>query len=328
LGGFASGDGNLTVFITGIAGAAGSALTKRLLQEGYKVDGLDIVAPVDAYRLKDVMDQIDYKWKATQDITQYDLMNAQIVVDFAAQPNTPLGLTAPKFTVWENLDGLVSLLECVRRENPSLFVYPSSGVVFGRTPPDNLPIKEDEPLTPSSPYAATKACSEILCMSYFRCYNVPVTILRIGMGFGPGMRKDEAVAQFILKTLRGDKEIKVESPKTTRDPSYLENVIDAWVRLFETPREEVIGETFHVSNGIETTIEDLARKCAEAATSVVPTRHMKPVIIPSSSYRKGEFGMRQHLDISKAKRVLKWEPKISLEEGLAKTARWLIEEGY
>jgi len=318
---------NLNVFITGIAGVAGSALAKRLLKEGYRVSGLDIVAPVDAYRLKDVMDQIDYKWKAMHDISQYDLMNAQIVADFAAQPNTPLGLTAPKFTVWENLDGLVALLDCVRRENPSLFVYPSSGVVFGRTPPDHLPIKEDEPLTPSSPYAATKACSEILCMSYLRCYNVPVTILRIGMGFGPGMRKDESIAQFMIKTLRGDKEITVESPKTTRDPSYLENVIDAWVRLLETPKEEVIGEVFHVSNGIEIAIEDIARQSVFIATreaKFIPA----PKVVPASTYRRGELGIRQHLDISKAKRVLKWEPKISLEDGLAKTARWLIEEGY
>jgi len=315
------------VFITGIAGAAGSALAKRLLKEGYQVSGLDIVAPVDAYRLKDVMDQIDYKWKAMHDISQYDLMNAQIVVDFAAQPNTPLGLAAPKFTVWENLDGLVSLLECVRRENPSLFVYPSSGVVFGRTPPDHLPIKEDEPLTPSNPYAATKACSEILCMSYFRCYNVPVTILRIGLGFGPGMRKDESIAQFMIKTFRGDERIEVQSPKTTRDPSYLENVIDAWVHLLKAPREEVIGEFFHISNGIEITIEELANRCSEVAGSVGGLRQI-PRIIPTSIYRRGELGMRQHLDISKAKRILKWEPKISLEEGLARTARWLIEEGY
>jgi len=317
----------MNVFITGIAGAAGSALAKRLLKEGYRVSGLDIVAPVDAYRLKDVMDQIDYKWKAMHDITQYDLMNAQIVVDFAAQPNTPLGLTAPKFTLWENLDGLVSLLECIRRENISLFVYPSSGVVFGRTPPDHLPIKEDEPLTPSSPYAATKACSEILCMSYFRCYNVPVTILRIGMGFGPGMRKDESIAQFIIKTLRGNTIIKVQSPKATRDPSYLENVIDAWVRLLEAPKEDVIGEVFHISNGIEISIEDLASKCAYVTSSVAGLSRTPPVI-PDSIYRRGESGMRQHLDISKAKRVLGWEPKISLEEGLARTARWLLEEGY
>jgi len=324
---FASGDGNLNVFITGIAGAAGSSLAKRLLKEGYTVSGLDIVAPVDAYRLKYVIDQIDYKWKAIQDITQYDLMNAQIVADFAAQPNTPLGLTAPKFTVWQNLDGLVSLLECVRRENVPLFVYPSSGVVFGRTPPDHLPIKEAEPLTPSSPYAATKACSEILCMTYFRCYNVPVTILRIGMGFGPGMRKDESIAQFMIKTLRGDEKIEVQSPKTTRDPSYLENVIDAWVRLLEAPRDEVIGEVFHISNGIEMTIEELASKCVEVTGSVGGLRQI-PQIIPTSIYRSGELGMRQHLDITKAKRVLGWEPKISLEDGLAKTARWLIEEGY
>jgi len=316
----------MNIFITGIAGAAGSALAKRLLKEGYRVSGLDIVAPVDAYRLKDVIDQIDYKWKAIHDISQYDLMNAQIVVDFAAQPNTPLGLTAPKFTVWENLDGIVSLLECVRRENVSLFVYPSSGVVFGGTTPDHLPIKEDEPLTPSSPYAATKACSEILCMSYFRCYSVPVTILRIGMGFGPGMRKDESIAQFMIKTLRGDDKIEVQSPKTTRDPSYLENVIDAWVRLLEVPREEVIGEVFHISNGIEITIEDLATKCAEVASTVAGLRQI-PSIVSTSIYRRGELGMRQHLDISKAKRVLGWEPKISLEEGLARTARWLIQEG-
>jgi len=314
------------VFITGIAGAAGSALAKRLLKEGYKVSGLDIVAPVDVYRLKEVMDRIDYKWKAVQDITQYDLMNTQIVADFAAQPNTPLGLSAPKFTVWENLDGLTALLECARNENVSLFVYPSSGVVFGRTPPEHLPITENEPLTPANPYAATKACSEILCMTYFRCYSVPVTILRIGMGFGPGMRKDESIAQFMIKTLRGDEEIRVESPKTTRDPSYLENVIDAWVRLLEAPRDEIIGEIFHISNGIEITIEELARKCVEFACVVGGVSPM-PAIVPTSSYRRGEFGMRQHLDINKAKRVLGWQPKIILDDGLIRTARWLVEEG-
>jgi len=313
-------------FVTGCAGAAGSALVKQLLQKGYDVAGCDIVAPVDAYRLKDVIGQVEYQWKSIHDLQPEDLEGVDVLADFSAQANTPLGLTAPRYTLWENLDGLTNLLECARHSGISLFIYPSSGVIFGRTPPSHLPIKETEPFTPSNPYAATKACSEILCMSYYRCYSVPVTIIRIGMGFGPGMRKDESIAQFIIKTLKGVKHFKVESPQTTRDPSYLENVLDAWIKVLEAPRENVIGDVFHISNGVEISILDLAKKCAEitAEHANLPV----PKVEPLDSYRRGEKGMRQHLDISKANVILGWQPKISLEEGIRRTAKWLIEEGY
>jgi len=316
----------MKVFVTGLAGAAGSALVKRLLQEEHEVAGLDIVAPLEAHRLKEVIDQIDYKWKSMQDMTPSDLQGIDILADFSAQADTPLGLTAPRYTIWENLDGLTNLLECAKESDIKLLVYPSSGVVFGRTPPEHLPIHETEPLTPANPYAATKACSEILCMSYLRCYGVPVTIIRIGMGFGPGMRKDESIAQFIIKTLKRTEMFKVESPETTRDPSYLENVLDAWMKLLEAPRENVIGEVFHVSNGIEISILNLAGKCTQIASEEagVPT----PLIMPGDTYRRGERGMRQHLSIGKAKGFLGWEPKIDLEEGIRRTVKWLIEEGY
>jgi len=315
----------MKVYITGLAGAAGSALVKQLLQKGYKVAGCDVVAPVDAYRLKDVIDQVDYQWKSIHDLQPDDLQGSDILADFSAQANTPLGLTAPRYTLWENLDGLINLLECARNSAIALFIYPSSGVIFGRTPTEHLPIKETEPPTPANPYAATKACSEILCMSYFRCYNLPVSIIRIGMGFGIGMRKDESIAQFIIKTLKG-KQFWVDSPLTTRDPSYLENVLDAWMKLIEAPREEVLGEVFHISNGIEISILDLAKKCAEITAREAEFDKV-PAVGHTYTYRRGELGMRQHLDISKAKRVLGWEPKISLEEGIRRTAKWLIEEG-
>lgn len=315
----------MKAYVTGLAGAAGSALVKQLLQKGYEVGGCDVVAPVDAYRLKDVVDQVSYQWKSIHDLQPGDLANVDILADFSAQANTPLGLTAPRYTVWENLDGLTNLLECARESTLKLMIYPSSGVVFGRAPPTHLPIEEREPLTPANPYAATKACSEILCMSYFRCYNVPVSIIRIGMGFGIGMRKDESIAQFIIKTLKGTKQFKVQSPHTTRDPSYLENVLDAWIKLIDAPREEVIGEVFHVSNGVEISILDLAQMCAKITAREAGVA--LPKFLPGNTYRRGEYGMRQHLDISKAKRVLGWEPKISLEEGLRRTVRWLIEEG-
>lgn len=316
----------MKIFVTGLAGAAGSALAKRLLQEGHEVAGLDIVAPLEAHRLRDIIDQVDYQWKSMHDMTPSDLQGIDILAHFAAQADTPLGLTAPRYTMWENLDGLTNLLECARHSTISLFVYPSSGVVFGRTPTEHLPIKEDEPLTPANPYAATKACSEILCMNYLRCYNVPVTIIRIGMGFGPGMRKDESIAQFIIKTLKPTKSFQVQSPETTRDPSYLENVLDAWIKLLEAPKENVVGEVYHISNGIEISILDLAKKCVEIAAQ--EANLPVPKVEPSDSYRLGEFRMRQHLDITKADVILGWQPKIDLEEGIRRTVKWLIEEGY
>lgn len=161
------------------------------------------------------------------------------------------------------------------------------------------------------------AAAEIVVQSYHRCYNVPVVILRNGLVYGPRMRKEIVIAKFLINALR-NRPLIVEGGKQTRDPNYISNVGDAFLRVIDAPKEDVVNETFHISYGKQITILELARKCIKVVDS-----NSEILFKP---YRPGEEKMRQELDVTKAERILGYLPKIGLEEGLRLTADWLRKE--
>ena len=303
--------------ITGGSGFGGCGLVEALLNRDYKVTVIDIVAPSYAENLKDVIDHpnLKYMWKSVHDLTPWDVEGHDIVVHFAAQADVPLGFTSPLWTVWENAVGTTSVLEAVREVGIDRFLLASSGNVFGR--PVYLPIDEKHPLTPHNPYSASKACQEMLALAYYRAYGVPLVVIRNGVVIGERMRKEIFIFKWLYNILM-DKPIIIEGGKQTRDPCYVRDAVNAWLLASEAPRETVVGETFHVSRGKEYTVEDIASKCIEVAG--------KKVAIEYRPCRPGEEGMRECFDISKAKRILGYEPKTELPEALEKTLAWIKRE--
>lgn len=305
----------MKVFITGVAGFGGSGLAEMLIQRGHQVTGVDIVACTEAKRLGGTLNNITYLWKAIRDLDAADIDGHDVVCDFAAQADVPMGYSSPRWTCSENLPELIHLLELVRKCSIQKFVYPGSGTIFGR--PVYLPIDENHPITPTNPYSATKACAEILCWAYHRCYGIPVVGLRNGVVYGPNMRKEIFIYKFLSNALQGVPII-VEGGAQTRDPCYVTDTLQAWLKIIEAPEAKVVGQTFQVSAGEEYTVTEIAQRCMEATGRVVPLKVV--------DYRPGERGMRECFDISKAKTVLEYEPKVSLDQGLELTVRWVEKE--
>lgn len=304
----------MRIFITGAAGYGGSGLTKALLERGHAVTGLDVIAPNHADNLREEIDKgrIIYLWKSTLDVTPQDVADSHIICHFAAQGDVPMCFGSPYWTVFQNALGTVKVLEAAKEAGCEKWILPSSGNVFGRPP--KIPI--DETCTPicHNVYSASKAAQENLAWAYYYSYGVPIVIYRNGIVYGgKAMRRNIFIWIWLNNILQG-KPIVVEGGQQTRDPCYVSDTIDAWVLGIEALPEKVVGEIFQVSRGEEYTIEDITWECMKAAGKEVPIEY-KP-------YRPGEEGMREAFDISKAKRVLGYDPKVSLPEGL----RMMVEE--
>lgn len=307
----------MKVLITGAAGFGGSGLIKELLKHGHKIRAIDMIAPNHADNLRKEIDsgQIEYVWMNCLDLAPEDVDGYDIICHFAAQGDVPMGFTSPKWTLEDNVMGTVAVLEAVRQTGCDRLIIPSSGNVFGRPPEDGSLINESYAPTCHNVYSASKATQENLAWAYYRSYNVPVVIYRNGIVYGPGMRRNIFIYIW-LKNLLQDKPIVIEGGDQTRDPCYVTDTVDAWLKGIEAPREKVIGEAFQVSRGQEYSIYEIAAKCIH-----VVGYNGQPAII--RDYRPGEKGMRECFDITKAKTVLGYDPKISLDEGLQLTMDWV-----
>ena len=307
--------GNGRAFITGAAGFGGSGLVRALLARGHSVTGLDIVAPLNADFLRDEMSHpaFRYVWKSIQDISPEDVSGHSILVHMAAQADVPLGFDSPRYTLMQNVEGTVAVLEAARHAGcVSKLVYAGSGNEVGR--PLYLPIDEDHPLTPHNPYAFSKAAAEMAVWAWHRAYGIPATVMSNGTVVGPNMRREIFIFKWLWNALHGEP-IVVEGGKQTRDITYVDDVVEAWILAIDAPEEVVLGRKFQVSYGEEHNVAELAGMCLEIAQADVPIRY--------ACYRPGEEGQREAFSIERARRDLGYAPKVPPREAIALTAQWV-----
>lgn len=304
----------MRVFITGAAGFAGSALTGRLLKEGYRVTGLDIGPPNAALSLQEVQSHPNFRylWKSIQDIQPSDIDGHSVVAHLAAQPDTPLAFDSPRYTVMQNIGGTVELLEAVRHAGcVDKLIFTGSGNELGR--PRYLPMDEDHPLTPHNPYGFSKAAGELAMWAWSRAYGVPSMVLSTGVVIGPNMRREVFIFKWLWNALQG-KPIVVEGGEQTRDIAYIEDVAEAWIRAIKAPAYEMVGEKIFVGSGRELSITRLAEICRDAVGDDVPIEY--------TGYRPGEEGQRELFSTEKASRLLGYAPRFTEEQSIAITAEW------
>ena len=310
-----------SALITGAAGFGGSRLTKALLGMGWRVTMLDVTPPSHATILGEALDnpRATYLWKSVQDIQPDDVAGHSIVVHLAAQPDTPMAFESPRYTVTQNVDGTIALLEAVRRAGGvSKLMFAGSGNEYGRAL--YMPIDESHPLTPHNPYGFSKAAAELALWAWHRAYGVPSVIMGTGVVIGQNMRREVFIFKWLWNAMRG-KPIMVEGGAQTRDVTFIEDVVDAWTLAIRARADTVVGEKFHVGYGEERSIDDLAEMCRDAAAAI--TGVVAP--IERVGYRPGEAGQREAFSGEKARRVLGYAPKVGPEEAIARTARWVAE---
>jgi NAD dependent epimerase/dehydratase len=308
------------VLVTGVGGFIGSHVAETLVQAG---------ASVRAFVR--YVSRGDYGWLETSppeileelEIFRGDLANPEAVVNAVAGREIVLHLGAlvpipysyrhPREFVTANVEGTLNVLEAVRREEIARIVHISTSEVYGTAM--RVPIDEEHPLHPQSPYAATKVGADQLALSYQRSFGTPVVILRPFNTYGPRQSARAVIPTIIAQALSRE-EIKLGATSPTRDFLYVTDTVQGLLRC--ATAEGIEGETINLGTGVEVSIGDLAQRVLRLLGLEVPIALDEGRLRPPNSEVE-----RLVADVSKAKRLLAWQPEVSLDEGLRRTIEWL-----
>ena len=314
-------DGSLFL-VTGAAGFIGSNLCEAILKLGYKVRGLDDLSTGKQKNVDMFMDNDNYEF-IKGDIKDLDTcMKACEGVDYvlneAAWGSVPRSIEMPLFYCANNIQGTLNMLEAARQKGVKKFVYASSSSVYGDEPV--LPKKEGREGNLLSPYALTKRCDEEWAKQYTRHYGLDTYGLRYFNVFGRRQDPDGAYAavipKFIKQLLDGETPTINGDGKQSRDFTYIENVIEANLKACLAPHEAA-GEAFNVAYGGREYLIDIYYGLTKALSI-----NREPKFGPD---RAGDI-KHSNADISKAKKLLGYDPDWSFERGIAAAIEWYKED--
>ena len=237
------------------------------------------------------------------------MKDVDYIFHLAAIISVELSIKNPSLVNEVNVCGTLNILEESLKLNLKRFVYLSSCAVYGN--PVYLPIDEEHPTRPLSPYGVSKLTAEHYCMVFYRIYGVQTVCLRLFNVYG--LRQSSGpysgvITKFIDRLKCGKSPIIYGDGEQTRDFIFVGDVVDACLHAISC--RNCVGEAINVGSGMETSINELAR----IISGLFGMRKIKPV------YTKPRIGevRRSCADISKAEKLLGLKPKVSLEEGLRK----------
>jgi len=304
--------------VTGGAGFIGSNLCEAILKLGYKVRCLDDLSTGKQANVDLFINNPNYEF-IKGDIKDLDTClrackNVDYVLNQAAWGSVPRSIEMPLFYCANNIQGTLNMLEAARQSKVKKFVYASSSSVYGDEP--NLPKKEGTEGNLLSPYAVSKRCDEEWAKQYTRHYGLDTYGMRYFNVFGRRQDPDGAYAavipKFIKQLLNGEKCRINGDGKQSRDFTYIENVIEANLKACQAPHEAA-GEAFNIAFGGREYLLDIYYGLTKALGMDV-----EPEFGPD---RPGDI-KHSNADISKAKRLLGYDPEWSFERGIAAAIDW------
>ncbi len=312
---------NSRFLVTGGAGFIGSNLCEAILNLGYKVRCLDDLSTGKKENVDMFLDNPNYEF-IKGDIKDLDTcMKACEGVDFvlnqAAWGSVPRSLEMPLFYCKNNIEGTLNMLEAARQNGVKKFVYASSSSVYGDEP--NLPKTEGREGNLLSPYALTKRCDEEWAKLYTMHYGLDTYGLRYFNVFGRRQNPEGAYAAVIpkfIKMLLADEAPTINGDgKQSRDFTYIENVIEANLKAC-LASHDAAGEAYNIAYGGREYLIDIYESLIKALN-----KDIKPVFGPD---RKGDI-KHSNADISKAKRLLGYDPDYDFAKGLSEAIEWYKE---
>jgi len=310
------------VLVTGASGFVGSWLAKSLVEKKANVIALvrdhvpdsPLIYMGTYPKLKAVVDGDIINYHSVNRVfNEYDI---DTCFHLAAQTIVGAANRSPLPTFGTNIKGTWNILEvALKSDTLERIIIASTDKAYGE--PLKLPITEDHRLLATYPYDASKACVEILTHTYFKTYGLPVGITRCCNIYGGGDLNFSRIVPDTIRSIIFNKNPIIRSDGTpVRDFIYITDVVDAYIKLVENlDKKNVKGEAFNFGSNSPIKILDLVDKMIK-----ISGKDLKPVI-KGKGKLKGEISV-QYLSIEKAKKILKWKPKIPLETGLKKTIKW------
>jgi UDP-glucose 4-epimerase len=308
----------MNILVTGGAGFIGRWVVKKLLAEGQRVTALDDLSNGRLMNIDEFRDNPDFLF-IEGDIKERDTLRKvfaggfDLVYHLAASINVQDSIDDPRTTFDNDVTGTFNVLEECRQQNIKM-LFMSTCMVYERSM-DERGITEEHPVKPASPYAASKLAGEALTLSYYYAYGLPTVVVRPFNTYGPFQKSSGeggVVAIFIQRELAGE-ELNIYGDGTqTRDLLYVEDCADFVVRAGRDSRAN--GQLLNAGLGQDVSINELARMIGGDAGRVRHVTHIHPQSeIPKLLCNYG-----------KARELLDWQPRVSLEEGLQRTREWMI----
>ena len=309
-----------TVLITGAAGFIGSHLVERFLTEGAKVRAfVHYNSRNDWGHLEDLLphqrQDIEIVSGDLRDPGRVDaaVAGADAVFHLGALIAIPYSYVAPQDVVMTNVLGTLNVLEAARRHGTSRVVQTSTSEVYGTA--QYVPIDERHPLVGQSPYAASKIGADQIALSYHRSFEVPVTIARPFNTYGPRQSARAVIPAIIVQALT-QKHVMLGATFPTRDLNFVADTVDGFVKIAQT--DAAIGEVINLGTGREVSVGDVANAIIRLVGRDIP------VVFDANRVRPDASEVERLLaDATKARTLIGWEPRHSLDEGLRATIDWI-----
>jgi UDP-glucuronate 4-epimerase len=311
----------MKLLVTGCAGFIGWKVSEKLLNEGHEVVGVDNLndyydVKLKFYRLELLKKYKNFKfykvdienYQSLMEIFQENKFDA--VINEAARAGVRYSLENPFIYITTNVYGTLNLLELCRKYNVPKFVLASTSSLYAGQP---MPFKEDLPVnTPISPYAASKKSAEVIAYTYNYHYGIDVSVVRYFTVYGPAGRPDMSIFRFI-KWIMEDRPIEVFGNGTqSRDFTYVDDIAEGTILALKPVGYEIInlgGNNPHELTEIINLIEKYTGKEAK---------------LVNKEFHKADI-KATWADITKAKEILTWEPRVGIEDGIKRTIEWFLE---
>ncbi|WP_372752817.1 GDP-mannose 4,6-dehydratase [Labilibaculum sp.] len=315
-----------SIVVTGCAGFIGSHLTEKLLQLGYKVIGIDNFDPFYPKRIKEenmnhfrqdssfVFYELDLRVDSSLDIITEPV---DLVVHLAGKAGVRPSIEDPQGYINSNISATRNVLDFMRKKGVKKFAFASSSSIYGNN--KEVPFSESHNVDRAiSPYAFSKKSCEILNHCYHHLYDLDIINMRFFTVFGPRQRPDLAIHKF-LKLMKNNQEIPMFGDGSmARDYTYVSDTVEGIVKscqyLFD---HENVFDTINLGNSYPILLSDMIATIATSAKCTPKIKHLP--------MQAGDVD-QTFADISRAKKLIGYNPKVSFKEGIELFVKWFTQK--
>lgn len=311
---------NKKILVTGADGFIGSHLVEQLVESGHSVKAFVMYNSFNSWGWidsfdKDILSKLEV---VAGDIRDANFVNdimkdIDIVFHLAAMITIPFSYQAPENYIDTNIKGTLNVLLAAKNNNVERVLTTSTSEVYGTA--EYIPIDEKHPLNAQSPYSASKIGADKLAESFYKSYDLPISIVRPFNTYGPRQSARAIIPTIITQLLNGNSEIKLGSLNPTRDLVFVKDTVKGFIKIAES--DDAIGKAINIATGDDISIGDLAKKLISLISPdtniIADTKRIRP---------KNSEVLRLCGSNDKLKKLTAWSPEYSLERGLQETIDW------
>ena len=312
------------ILVTGADGFIGSHLVEDLLKSGYQVkafvyyNSFNSWGWIDTFP-KHIKEKIEIFSGDIRDPNgvKTAMENCDIVFHLAALIGIPFSYHSPDSYVDTNIKGTLNILQAARQLKTERVLVTSTSEVYGTA--QYVPIDENHPYQGQSPYSASKIGADRIAESFYRSFNLPVTIVRPFNTYGPRQSARAIIPTIIIQLINNFKKIKLGNLSPTRDFVYVKDVVNGFIEIAKS--NKTIGEEINIATQSEISIEDLAKEIIKQINPKAEIVCDKERVRPEKSEVERLYGSNE-----KIKKLTNWQPKYTLSKGLKETIKWFLKK--